>query len=916
MASKRKSTVPCMIPSKSKHMREEIIMGCLPDLLPTIPEDSILSISGDGSGHNQHTSPKPPEINRGQKGGMYSCSNCRFESRDLNYFLDHMHNCHIDFRAQPTFYCLNCGVSVVRFEALALHNAKAHRGIMQGSITASLQVNKRDGLTTVEQSLFTESGEDHRESGLSLTKTPIAKMMKTKGEHKKIVVSHTVEVRKIDTGKDVDLNMLTNVPELQNGALNVSGAPAMPRTTVTRVTTTTSNQVFHQQTPPLYSSHSSNSFKDLPKVMIPLSSIPTYHAAMDTSSFLKTSFGKFPYPTKAELCYLTVVSEFPEEQIKLWFTAQRLKQGISWSPEEIEEARRKMFNTVFQGQPQQKQPVVPQHASHMVTHRIVPSQPALLGPVGPHYPMPNIPFGSLRNRSTGIITTQANMSTNPKVTRVTYSAPAYPPKFPSVVRTAQVLSKNTHLPPLEPTKNNGLDMAGGSVCVSSTSSSRSSSSSSCSSSSSISSYSSCSNGGETGKKKHVNGNSPANGMVTCSNNTSNNEEHGSNTHVKMDTIPTEMEGGATTKSKVIVNNTSITDIPCNTYNNNSTMTQHEQSRFTKPNGDCNNYTNQHTKNCSISSDCPSTTGNDSVPDFPNHATSNSPNESTSTTVITKSCSSLSPLEEGPFTKDFPIKGMSILQQLIKDDPPVQDLCCPEVRFDPIQINLKKQKMNDLEPKSDMDIFAPLTMNPETFDSPLSQPSFPSPWGNMTPHQVHILRQVFCGTPWPSSQQYEDLSIMTGLPKSEVVRWFSDSRYIHKNSQRKWLESYQRLPTESEEANARGEANGQTPTDPLMVRRNSPEQDQSMHREGAGAGVDLCQREAWQDAYSPLLGLMGSAEAGDRGRPGTSVPPGVLRDPWLESVKDHPQPMANQSFMEQQTDASQARDRLRMELLEV
>uniref|UniRef100_A0A8C4ZRP8 C2H2-type domain-containing protein n=1 Tax=Gadus morhua TaxID=8049 RepID=A0A8C4ZRP8_GADMO len=223
MASKRKSTVPCMIPSKSKHMREEIIMGCLPDLLPTIPEDSILSISGDGSGHNQHTSPKPPEINRGQKGGTYSCSNCRFESRDLNYFLDHMHNCHIDFRAQPTFYCLNCGVSVVRFEALALHNAKAHRGIMQGSITASLQVNKRDGLTTVEQSLFTESGEDYRESGLSLTKTPIAKMMKTKGEHKKIVVSHTVEVRKIDTGKDVDLNMLTNVPELQNGALNVSG---------------------------------------------------------------------------------------------------------------------------------------------------------------------------------------------------------------------------------------------------------------------------------------------------------------------------------------------------------------------------------------------------------------------------------------------------------------------------------------------------------------------------------------------------------------------------------------------------------------------------------------------------------------------------------------------------------------------
>lgn len=90
----------------------------------------------------------------------------------------------------------------------------------------------------------------------------------------------------------------------------------------------------------------------LPKVMIPLSSIPTYNAAMDSNSFLKNSFHKFPYPTKAELCYLTVVTKYPEEQLKIWFTAQRLKQGISWSPEEIEDARKKMFNTVIQSVPQ------------------------------------------------------------------------------------------------------------------------------------------------------------------------------------------------------------------------------------------------------------------------------------------------------------------------------------------------------------------------------------------------------------------------------------------------------------------------------------------------------------------------------------------------------------------------------------
>lgn len=117
--------------------------------------------------------------------------------------------------------------------------------------------------------------------------------------------------------------------------------------------------------------------------MIPLSSIPTYSASMDSSSFLKTSFSKFPYPTKAELCYLTVVTKFPEEQIKIWFTAQRLKQGISWSPEEIEEARRKMFNTIIQTAPASSQSQAQSHRSQ-AQHTIT-VLPASLGTSGiPH----------------------------------------------------------------------------------------------------------------------------------------------------------------------------------------------------------------------------------------------------------------------------------------------------------------------------------------------------------------------------------------------------------------------------------------------------------------------------------------------------------------------------------------------------
>lgn len=901
MASKRKSTVPCMIPSKSKHVREEIILGSLPELLPTIPEDSILSISGEESCHFSHSSSKSESGSEMQKGGTYSCPTCRFESRDLNYFLDHMHNCHLDFRAQPTFYCLNCGVSVVRFEALALHNANAHPKIMEGLATASLTVNKRDGVTTVEQSLFTDSGEDYRESGISLTKTPIAKMMKAKGEHKKIVVSHTVEVRKLDTGKDVDPSMLTNVPELQNGALSVSGAPAMPRTTVTHViTTTVSNQVFHQHTPSLYSPPSSDTNKDLPKVMIPLSSIPTYDAAMDTSSFLKTSFGKFPYPTKAELCYLTVVSEFPEEQIKLWFTAQRLKQGISWSPEEIEEARRKMFNTVFQGGAPQKQPATQRPVNHIVTHHTVTAHPSSKGP---NFQMAKVPYGSIKTRPVGVINTQASMSTNPHVTRVSYSTPIVPPKF----RTTQVLTKNTQ-PTVEPPKSNGLslDMAGSSGCVSSTSSSRSSSSSSsCSSSSSISSYSSSSNGGETVTRKPVHNSSPTtsiNSTATCSTNISNNDEHcvadtDGKPNLKSNSLSIGLEGSNSTKSQVIIDNTSKSNITCNNHNSGIVSPQ-EQAQSAKPDDERNSYVHK-TNNSSINSEYPSTTCNDSVPNL-NHA-SKSPTESTSTTVITKSSSSI--LDEGKCNKDFPIKGMSILKQLIKDeDPFAVERSCSELKVDPIKINFKRLKMNEPETTSEI---INQEHKSEIAEVSASQPSFSPPWGNKTPQQLHILRHVFSNTRWPSSQQYEELSIQTGLPKSEVVRWFSDSRYSHKNGQLKWLETYQRPPAESEEARCHGDTETESTKDPPVAKKKLVEQGVNKHLEGE-PGLNSGQRVVWQDSYSPLLGLMGSEGNSERGRAEESAQQGVLQDPWSERADDHQQPVASQSLIEQKTDANQAR----------
>ncbi|XP_030215010.1 zinc fingers and homeoboxes protein 3 [Gadus morhua] len=367
MASKRKSTVPCMIPTKRVHLREE-----LEQEPPVLVRQAWGSAGGRHSPLDHGGEGGKQEV--GEGAGTYTCRPCNFETHDLNLFLDHVYSGHPDFRADPSFLCVDCGASAPKFEGLALHNARVHPSTMN----TTLQLRRRERRVVVEQNLVVEP-DAARDSEISITKTPIMRRLKGRSEAKRIVVSHagsddssssdtvTVSSSRLVERKDTPTVTVTHVPTIvHNGVtkvslpsaiqiVNGSGSLPMLKTAITQVVSVVQNRTFHQSSPITVSSGSSNSSsassKNLPKVMIPLSSIPTYSASMDSSPYLKTSFSKFSYPTKAELCYLTVVTKFPEEQIKIWFTAQRLKQGISWSPEEIEDARRKMFNTIIQTAP-------------------------------------------------------------------------------------------------------------------------------------------------------------------------------------------------------------------------------------------------------------------------------------------------------------------------------------------------------------------------------------------------------------------------------------------------------------------------------------------------------------------------------------------------------------------------------------
>ncbi|KAM4738090.1 zinc fingers and homeoboxes protein 3 isoform 1-T4 [Anableps anableps] len=418
MASKRKSTTPCMIPSKVIRSVEEV------------ERDSPVSLRHSRVSGNDRRSPldasdsSKPEGGDADKdgGGTYTCKLCNFETHDLNLFLDHVYTGHPDFRADPGFVCISCGVSAPKFEGLALHNARVH----PSTLNTTLQLRRRERRVVVEQHLVI-GAELCRDSEISITKTPIMRMLKGKSEPKRIVVSHSVSdepssdihpvsISRESERKESAVVTVTHVPTIvHNGTSKatlpsaiqiVNGSAGLPllKTPITQVVSVAQNRSLHHSATITASSaaspvSSSSSSQNLPKVMIPLSSIPTYSASMDSSSFLKTSFSKFPYPTKAELCYLTVVTKFPEEQIKIWFTAQRLKQGISWSPEEIEEARRKMFNTIIQTAPVSSQNQSQSH--HSPAPHTITVLPASLGPTG----IPQFLQGSLVSQG-GVIVTQ------------------------------------------------------------------------------------------------------------------------------------------------------------------------------------------------------------------------------------------------------------------------------------------------------------------------------------------------------------------------------------------------------------------------------------------------------------------------------------------------------------------------------
>ncbi|NXY04535.1 ZHX1 protein, partial [Pteruthius melanotis] len=377
MASKRKSTTPCMVLANEQDPDLEMVSDLEegPPVLTPADNPTAESVTSDEDVHEYVDSDNQKNTNKVE--GGYECKYCTFQTPDLNMFTFHVDSEHPNVVLNSSYVCLECNFLTKRYDALSEHNLKHHPGEENFKLT----MVKRNNQTIFEQTVndLTFDGSFVREenagqadssevpsSGISISKTPIMKMMKNKTETKRIAVFHGVvdDIPGEEKGTENEPNseeVVENPPQavseskpshsVVSSAADVAGAVVTPAPVLQPGVA----QVITAVTAPQNSNL-------IPKVLIPVNSIPAYNTALDNNPLLLNTYNKFPYPTMSEITVLSTQAKYTEEQIKIWFSAQRLKHGVSWTPEEVEEARRKQFNGTVHTVPQTIT-VIPAHIS-------------------------------------------------------------------------------------------------------------------------------------------------------------------------------------------------------------------------------------------------------------------------------------------------------------------------------------------------------------------------------------------------------------------------------------------------------------------------------------------------------------------------------------------------------------------------
>ncbi|XP_052388844.1 zinc fingers and homeoboxes protein 2 [Carassius gibelio] len=219
------------------------------------------------------------------------------------------------------YLCTICNFSTNQLDSLSCHNKVQHPGESRFKVK---QI-KLDSQSMLEPTIESKNDGSIQEAMDTINDSgPFVDSSNSAGEDTgKTPMENSIILDKVEKEKELDNPLLKD--EIR--AVSVNGTIIIPEPTC--------HVMPLLQRPPNLSTS--------PAIAVPIHSTK-YNPTLDSNVTLITSFNRFPYPTHAELSWLTAASKHPEEQIKVWFTTQRLKQGITWSPEEVEEARKKMFN--------------------------------------------------------------------------------------------------------------------------------------------------------------------------------------------------------------------------------------------------------------------------------------------------------------------------------------------------------------------------------------------------------------------------------------------------------------------------------------------------------------------------------------------------------------------------------------------
>lgn len=284
----------------------------------TAEEDEEVHVEGTGDKMEEKSSTPQIQQSRG-----YQCKYCSFSTQNLSDFKEHVYSTHPNVILNPLYLCAVCNFSTKKFDSLTEHNETEH----PGESNFKFKQIKLDNQTVLEQTIENEDDSN----------SPESKLMQDNDDAFEFLPLCPSTVQNVENAifknaNEAESNLDHLLLKDQITAVNVNGTIIIPEPMMLEGL---SHVMPLLQRPPNLSS--------IPTIAVPLNT-SKYNPLLDTNSTLITSFNKFPYPTHAELSWLTAASKHPEEQIKVWFTTQRLKQGITWSPEEVEEARKKMFN--------------------------------------------------------------------------------------------------------------------------------------------------------------------------------------------------------------------------------------------------------------------------------------------------------------------------------------------------------------------------------------------------------------------------------------------------------------------------------------------------------------------------------------------------------------------------------------------